>query len=236
MQPIQNLRRFLAVLLILILPAVLTVAYFRNYSPNAKHEHGGGGMEEKPGGINHDSMQGKQGGMDHASMEKKPMSSGEQAQPKQGAMDHGAMQGKQAGGKEITSEQSHEKMQPSDTSGHKHGATSEQTADKTPLPDTLEGVWKAIHENHAGLTSAVKDRKFSDVQSHAKEIRALAKKLVDVTHPDHKPAVESGVNKIVHALDELKSSAETGSESVMKNNFKQFGEALEQLEQQMKKQ
>ncbi len=134
------------------------------------------------------------------------------------------------------SEPSHETMQMSKTNGHKHGATPEQATEKKPLPDTLEGIWKAIHEHHGELESAVNDKKFSDIPSHAKEISALAKKLVEVAHPDHKPAVESGVNKIVHALDGLKSSAETGSESVMKNNFKEFGEALEQLEQQMKKQ
>ena len=38
------------------------------------------------------------------------------------------------------------------------------------------------------------------------------------------------------ALDELKSSAETGSETVMKTRFKEFDEALKQLEEQMKKQ
>ncbi len=78
--------------------------------------------------------------------------------------------------------------------------------------------------------------KFSDVSSHATELRELLKKLVEVTHPDHKAVVESGVNKIVHALVQLKSAAETGSESVMQTNFKTFEEALNKLDQQMKKQ
>ena len=39
-------------------------------------------------------------------------------------------------------------------------------------------------------------------------------------HPDHKLAVETGVNKITPALDELKSSAATGSKTVMKTHFK----------------
>lgn len=135
------------------------------------------------------------------------------------------------------SEQSHEKMQPSETNGHQqHGETSKQSAGKKPLPDTLEGIWKVIHEHHGELESAVTNKKFSDVQSHAREISALAKKLVEIAHPDHKPAVENGASKIIHALDGLKSAAETGSESVMKTNFKEFGEALNQLEQQMKKQ
>ena len=38
MQPLQNLKRFLALLQILILPAVLAVAHSRNYSPNSKSD------------------------------------------------------------------------------------------------------------------------------------------------------------------------------------------------------
>lgn len=41
MQPLINLKAFLAVLVILIVPAALLVAYFRNYSPMAGgHDHG----------------------------------------------------------------------------------------------------------------------------------------------------------------------------------------------------
>ena len=129
-----------------------------------------------------------------------------------------------------------EKMQTTNTGGHKHGAPSEQAAKKIPLPDTIEGVWKPIHEHHGELGSVVNANQFKEVQSHAGMIGDLAKKLIELTHPDHKAAVESGVNKITHALDELKSSAETGSETVMKTRFKEFEEALQQLEEQMKKQ
>eukprot|EP00456_Euglypha_rotunda_P013580 TRINITY_DN140_c5_g1_i1.p3 TRINITY_DN140_c5_g1~~TRINITY_DN140_c5_g1_i1.p3 ORF type:complete len:285 (+),score=60.16 TRINITY_DN140_c5_g1_i1:462-1316(+) len=42
MQPLLNLKSFLAVLIILIVPAALLVAYFRNYSAEGgEHEHGG---------------------------------------------------------------------------------------------------------------------------------------------------------------------------------------------------
>lgn len=139
--------------------------------------------------------------------------------------------------KHGASEQSHEKMQPHDTDGeHKHGETSEPSAEKIPMPDTLEGIWKAIHAYHGDLESAVNAKKFSDVQSNAKTIGTLAKKLADVAPPDCKPAIQIGVNKINQALDELKSSAETGSELVMKTRFEEFKKALNELEQQTKKQ
>ena len=104
------------------------------------------------------------------------------------------------------------------------------------MPETLEGILKAIHAYHGELEFAVNAKKFSDVQSGAKTIGALAKKLVEVAPAERKPVVESGVTKINQALDELRSSAETGSDSVMKTRFKEFAQALEQLEQQMKKQ
>ena len=137
-----------------------------------------------------------------------------------------------------------EKMQMTNTSGgHQHGTsgqghetTPEHTAEKTPLPDTIEGVWKAIHEHHGELQSAVNASQFKDVPAHTGMIGDLAKHLVELTPSDQKAAFENGVNKITPALDELKSSADTGSETVMKTRFKEFDEALKQLEEQMKKQ
>ena len=134
------------------------------------------------------------------------------------------------------SEQSHEKMQQPQTGGeHKHGDTSESSAEKIPMPETPEGVWKAIQAYHGELESAVNVKKFSEVQSGAKTIGMLAQKLVEVSPADRKPVVESGVTKITHALDELKSSAETGSDTVMKIRFQEFAAALAELEPQMKK-
>ena len=134
-------------------------------------------------------------------------------------------------------QQPHDKMQPPGTSGeHKHGETSEPSAEKIPLPETFDGVCNAIHVYHGELESAVNTKKFSEVQSGAKTIGALAKKLVEVAPADRKPLVESGVTAMNQALDEIRSSAETGSDSVMKTRFKEFEQALEQLEQQMKKQ
>lgn len=89
MQPLINLKQFLAVLLLLIIPAVLLTAYFRNYQPEtggAGHQHadaagthpaGGHGEAAKPqgegGGHEHNAAgggeQGKpSGGMDHEKM------------------------------------------------------------------------------------------------------------------------------------------------------------------------
>lgn len=131
--------------------------------------------------------------------------------------------------------QSHEKTPPQKAGEHKHGETAGPSAEQIPMPETPEGILKAIHAYHGELASAVNAKKFSAVQSGAKTIGALAKKLIEVAPPDRKPVVESGVTKINQALDELRSSAETGSDSVMKTRLKEFEQALEQLEPQLKK-
>jgi hypothetical protein len=133
------------------------------------------------------------------------------------------------------SEQSHEKMQPQTGGEHKHGETAEASADKIPMPETLEGIWKAIQAYRGELETAVDAKNFGEVKSAAQTIGMLAKKLVEVAPADHKPVVESGVTKITHALDELKSSADTGSDTVMKIRFTEFAAALAELEPQMKK-
>jgi hypothetical protein len=128
-------------------------------------------------------------------------------------------------------------VQPRDAhGGHQHGTTSEQPTQTTPLPDTLDGIWKAIHEHHAQLASSVTAKEFNEAQSHAGMLSDLAKKLVEIAPADRKSFVENEVSKINHALDELKKSAETGSEMVMKNHFTEFEKSLGEFEQQMRTQ
>lgn len=56
MQPLLNLKSFLAALLVLAVPGALLVAYFRNYEPEAGgHEHAAGGAS---GGTGHDHGKG----------------------------------------------------------------------------------------------------------------------------------------------------------------------------------
>ncbi|MCI0746895.1 MAG: hypothetical protein L0Y58_15950 [Verrucomicrobia subdivision 3 bacterium] len=124
---------------------------------------------------------------------------------------------------------------PATPDGHRHEGAGER-AQQTLVPDTLEAVWKVIHEHHRGLEAGINEKRFADVRSDAERISALTKRLIELAHPDHKPAVQSGVTKVDQALTELKASAETGSELVMKNSSRQFETALHELEQQMKKQ
>lgn len=70
MEPVKNLKRFVAVLIILILPAAFLFAYFRNYAPNAAHESGGG--------TEHHAIEGKPGAKEHDAMKDQALSGGQQ--------------------------------------------------------------------------------------------------------------------------------------------------------------
>ena len=233
MKPLINLKSFLAVLLILIVPAALLVAYFRNYSSEAPaHEHGEKGKGEGAAMKMEGAKSGMKSGDDsHAAMGHGNMAKGgDKGAMKPSGDSHAAM------GHDTRPKPPGGQTQPAEANGHKHETTiSEPSAEKIPLPTTLDGVWKAIHAYYGELESAVNARQFGEAQSGAKTIGALAKKLVEVAPADRKPVVEGGVTKINQALDEIRSSAETGSDSVLKTRFKEFEQALEQLEQQMRK-
>jgi hypothetical protein len=54
MQPLFNLKSFVAVMIILIVPAALLVAYFRNYSAErGGHEHGGAATAGQGSDVSH---------------------------------------------------------------------------------------------------------------------------------------------------------------------------------------
>ncbi|MDB6111270.1 MAG: hypothetical protein JWR69_3020 [Pedosphaera sp.] len=107
---------------------------------------------------------------------------------------------------------------------------------KTQLPNTPEGIWEEIHKHHSALESAIKANKLGDIHPHAMAIKDLTKALVDVVHPDHKPVVQSGADKINLAVSDMHKAAHADDQGAAEANFKRFDEAAKQLEEQMKKQ
>jgi hypothetical protein len=93
MKPRINLKQFVAVLVILIVPVALLAAYFRNYQPEAGgggHQNMGAGAMHSPGG--HEEME-KSGG-EGAGHEHGEKGGGEaKAQPGGEKMDHSKMGG-----------------------------------------------------------------------------------------------------------------------------------------------
>ena len=79
-------------------------------------------------------------------------------------------------------------------------------------------------------------KKLGKVHPHADAIRELLKVLLPVVHPDHKAAVQQGADKINRALDDLQKAGDAGNEPASEASYKNLGETLTQLEEQMKKQ
>lgn len=99
MQPLINLKQFLAVLTLLIIPAVLLTAYFRNYQP----ESGGGtaghhamGDASAPMADHHGGGEGKpppaDGQMDHSKMSGGKEGQASPAEPTQAQVEASRMQ------------------------------------------------------------------------------------------------------------------------------------------------
>jgi len=130
-----------------------------------------------------------------------------------------------------------EKMQTTNTSGgHQHEMTKQPQGEQPRTPDTPEAIWTEIHKHHSALESSVTEKKLGEVHPHADAIRELLKALVAVAHPSHKAADQGGADNINRALDNLQKAIDAGNETATQESFKQFGEALTQLEEQMKKQ
>jgi Spy/CpxP family protein refolding chaperone len=131
MQPLINLKSFLAVLLILIVPAALLVAYFRNYSTEgAGHEH---------------SEQGRKGAED---MGKGDMSGMKPGVDSSSARGHGEMAQSSAG-----------LSQPPPGKGPRQpDAASAGEQFRTTMPSALPALPGASHLYHVGATGFFLDR------------------------------------------------------------------------------
>ncbi len=156
MKPLINLKSFLAVLLILIVPAALLAAYFRNYSSEAPaHEHGekgkgdgaamkmdGGKSGTKPDGEDHTAM-------GHGDTAK----GGDKAAMKPGAdsntaKGHDNMPMPQGG---QTHSQPQEKT-PQTPAKPQSGAASAQEQPSMTMLGTPSGIPGASHLYHLGAT------------------------------------------------------------------------------------
>ena len=128
--------------------------------------------------------------------------------------------------------QSHGGMQMSKTNGaHQTAPMTEQM-----VPNTPEGIWPDLHKHQAALELAVQNKKLDEIHLHAVAIKELTKAQVDIVHPDHRAAVQSGVDKINTTVSDLHKGADAKDQAAAEANFKRLEEALKQLEEQMKKQ
>ena len=105
----------------------------------------------------------------------------------------------------------------------------------TEIPATTEGIWQAIHKEHAELDETVKSKKLGDVHHHAFAIRDLAKALGPKAAADKKAAVKTANKKIDMLATELDKAGDAGDQVATEVNLKKLDTTLQNLEAQFPK-
>ena len=113
-------------------------------------------------------------------------------------------------------------------------AHEEHAEGKMKIPDTAEGIFKAIHEHHVELATTVKSKKLADVHHHAFAIRDLANGLPAKVAADKKARVEGSVKNIAKLADDLDKTGDANNQAATEANLKKLDGVLMALEKQIK--
>lgn len=108
----------------------------------------------------------------------------------------------------------------------------DEKAEKVKIPDTVEGIFKAIHEDHMELAETVKNKKLADVHHHAFAIRDLANALPAKTAADKKKQVEGTVKNIAKLAGDLDESGDANDQAKTEANLKKLDGLIKVLETQ----
>ncbi|ODU25126.1 MAG: hypothetical protein ABS95_00860 [Verrucomicrobia bacterium SCN 57-15] len=111
--------------------------------------------------------------------------------------------------------------------GHEHKA-----GEKEKIPDTVEGIFKEIHEHHMELKEIVEKKQLAKVHETAFEIRDLAKALVPKAPADKKTQVEGTVKNISKLADDLDASGDANDQAKTEANLKKLDGVLKVLHTQ----
>jgi CTP synthase (UTP-ammonia lyase) len=111
-----------------------------------------------------------------------------------------------------------------------HAGTAEAN-EKVSVPDTANGVIKAIEEQPKQLAATVAAKKLAEVHEHAFAMRDLAKALPAKLDSNHKKMVAPAVRRIAQVAEELDSSGDAGDQNATEANLKKMDSALATLEE-----
>jgi hypothetical protein len=112
--------------------------------------------------------------------------------------------------------------------GHEHG----QHGEKIKIPDTVEGIFKAIHEHQTALAQVVKDKKLAEVHPHAFAVRDLANAFPAKAAADKKKQVEGTAKSIAMLAEELDKSGDANDQPKTEANLKKLDGLIKTLETQ----
>ena len=111
-------------------------------------------------------------------------------------------------------------------------AEKDEKEEATKIPDTVEGIWKEIHEHHMELAEVVKGKVLKDVHVHAFAIRDLANALPAKAAADKKTRVEGTAKNIAKLAGNLDESGDANDQAKTEANLKKLDGLLKMLEGQ----
>lgn len=114
---------------------------------------------------------------------------------------------------------------------HEHGEHADKEG-KMKIPDTVEGIFKQIHEHHLELAEVVKDTKLAEVHHHAFAIRDLANALPAKAAPDKKKQVQGTTKSIARLAEDLDASGDANDQAKTEANLKKLDGLIKVLETQ----
>ena len=103
---------------------------------------------------------------------------------------------------------------------------------KVKIPETVEGIFKAIHEHHHHLAETVKNKKLADVHHIAFAIRDLAIALPAKAPADKKTQVQGTVKNIAKLAEDLDKTGDAGNQVGTEANLKKLDGILKVLHTQ----
>jgi rubrerythrin len=112
--------------------------------------------------------------------------------------------------------------------GHEHHETEE--GGKVTIPETVEGIFKEIHEHHAELAEVVKNKKLDEVHHLAFAIRDLTKALPAKASAQQKKRVEAAVRNIAVLAEALDKSGDAGDQARTEASLKKLDAELKTLQ------
>ena len=102
----------------------------------------------------------------------------------------------------------------------------------TKIPDTVEGIFKAIHQHHMELAETVKTKMLANVHRHAFAMRDLANALPAKVAADKKKAVEGTAKNITKLAGDLDVSGDANDQPKTEANLKKMDGLIKVLETQ----
>lgn len=108
-----------------------------------------------------------------------------------------------------------------------------EKGEKMVIPDTVEGICKAIHDHNMELAATVKSKKLAEVHLHAFAIRDLANALPAKAAADKKKAVEGTAKNITTVAGALDESGDANDQAKTEANLKKMDGLIKVLDTQV---